>query len=159
MSEQPCPTCGHPCRVETVDHTPDCRWTKTTTDECEYRDTHYYCPHPEHACDCGFTKSTLYVPLDGPEVERLREKLAHVQGHAFSMEQHLNTIELALIDRSTCLAKYEKALREIASDCDRQTIPDFEQEYCSRCTALENGCSCDQLTAYTALDADAGEGA
>lgn len=33
-------------------HTTGCRWILTTNVECEYRSTHHYCPHPEHACDC-----------------------------------------------------------------------------------------------------------
>ena len=33
-------------------HTPNCKWIKTTNAECEYRDTHEYCPHEEHSCDC-----------------------------------------------------------------------------------------------------------
>lgn len=33
-------------------HTTACRWILTTNAECEYRQTHHYCPHPEHACDC-----------------------------------------------------------------------------------------------------------
>ncbi len=34
------------------EHLSECRWQKTTAAECEYRETHHYCPHPEHACDC-----------------------------------------------------------------------------------------------------------
>lgn len=33
-------------------HQPDCQWQRTTTAECDYRTTHHYCPHPEHACTC-----------------------------------------------------------------------------------------------------------
>jgi hypothetical protein len=33
-------------------HEPDCRWEKTTPYECEFRNTHFYCPHPEHGCTC-----------------------------------------------------------------------------------------------------------
>ena len=33
-------------------HEQDCRWNKLTSVECEFRATHYYCPHPEHACNC-----------------------------------------------------------------------------------------------------------
>lgn len=33
-------------------HAPDCRWERLTSAECAYRDTHYFCPHPEHACTC-----------------------------------------------------------------------------------------------------------
>ncbi|MDE2025163.1 MAG: hypothetical protein KGJ07_01585 [Patescibacteria group bacterium] len=39
-------------------HDKDCQWQKTTPEECEYRNTHYYCPHdgthgmPDHRCTC-----------------------------------------------------------------------------------------------------------
>lgn len=33
-----------------IGHLPDCPWERAT---CEYKATHYYCPHPEHACTCG----------------------------------------------------------------------------------------------------------
>jgi hypothetical protein len=32
-----------------MQHDPACRWERA---ECEYKATHYYCPHPEHACNC-----------------------------------------------------------------------------------------------------------
>ena len=35
-----------------TDHNQNCRWEKTTLEECEYRVTHHYCPHPEHDCTC-----------------------------------------------------------------------------------------------------------
>lgn len=39
-----------------ADHTEDCAWTKA---DCEYKATHHYCPHPEHACDCKGKASDL----------------------------------------------------------------------------------------------------
>lgn len=33
-------------------HDDECAWAKTTPDECSWRTTHHYCPHPEHACTC-----------------------------------------------------------------------------------------------------------
>lgn len=30
-------------------HHPDCNWTKA---DCSYKNTHHYCPHQEHACNC-----------------------------------------------------------------------------------------------------------
>ena len=33
-------------------HSRFCRWQETKESECEYRKTHEYCPHPNHACDC-----------------------------------------------------------------------------------------------------------
>lgn len=43
------------------EHTKDCRWERTISAECVYRDTHHYCPHPEHACDCRKPKGEDYV--------------------------------------------------------------------------------------------------
>lgn len=34
------------------EHKKDCRWELIKSDECSYRDTHHYCPHQEHACNC-----------------------------------------------------------------------------------------------------------
>ncbi len=52
----------------TDQHRPDCRWEQTTSDECQYRDTHHYCPHPEHACTCPpiprFSPNVLPHPAD-----------------------------------------------------------------------------------------------
>lgn len=33
-------------------HQPTCQWQQTAAEQCAYRQTHYYCPHPEHACSC-----------------------------------------------------------------------------------------------------------
>ena len=30
-------------------HNKNCNWEKSS---CSYRETHEYCPHPEHACNC-----------------------------------------------------------------------------------------------------------
>lgn len=35
-----------------MEHHKDCVWENTTSAECEYRDTHHYCPHPKHECNC-----------------------------------------------------------------------------------------------------------
>lgn len=57
--------------MDPKEHTADCRWEKTTAAECEYRETHYYCPHREHECtcpppppqvDCPHCKGTGKVP-------------------------------------------------------------------------------------------------
>lgn len=41
---------------EEMEHDQTCRWRRTTSAECPYRETHHYCPHPEHACNCGGEK-------------------------------------------------------------------------------------------------------
>ena len=43
-------------------HDKDCAWGKA---DCEWKETHHYCPHPEHACTCEPKK-----PLN----ERLEER-------------------------------------------------------------------------------------
>lgn len=37
-------------------HKDNCRWNKTTSLECEYKNTHYYCPHANHECNCSEIK-------------------------------------------------------------------------------------------------------
>ncbi len=34
-------------------HTANCKWI---TANCSYKETHEYCPHPEHTCTCKETE-------------------------------------------------------------------------------------------------------
>lgn len=54
-----------------ADHVADCRWERTTPAECEYRETHHYCPHPEHACSCPRVPLSTEPPqfVDDPEMD------------------------------------------------------------------------------------------
>ena len=36
-----------------MNHDEKCNWEKTKPEECEYKETHNYCPHEEHACTCA----------------------------------------------------------------------------------------------------------
>lgn len=47
-------------------HAVDCVWELTTSAQCEYRDTHHYCPHSEHACTCPEVSGEL---SDNPTLE------------------------------------------------------------------------------------------
>lgn len=47
-----------------MEHSKDCRWNLTTLEQCEYRDTHHYCPHPEHACTCPALPPRIEVNAD-----------------------------------------------------------------------------------------------
>jgi hypothetical protein len=49
-------------------HAPECAWEQTTPADCQYRQTHYYCPHPEHACTC-----LPKVKLDGKYTGTIRK--------------------------------------------------------------------------------------
>lgn len=42
-----------------VTHESLCRWQQATAADCEYRETHHYCPHPEHACNCAEIRRQL----------------------------------------------------------------------------------------------------
>lgn len=55
-----------------MQHTTQCKWERTTSEECEYRDTHHYCPHPEHACDCK-----------GQPKFKVGDKVRKVKGYAW----------------------------------------------------------------------------
>lgn len=48
-----------------MEHDKDCRWERTTNTECEYRDTHHYCPHPEHACNCASPTERVSLDMSG----------------------------------------------------------------------------------------------
>lgn len=54
-----------------TEHKPECRWEKTTSAECEYRDTHYFCPHdghhgmPDHSCNCASIPEPKRVLITG----------------------------------------------------------------------------------------------
>lgn len=41
-----------------TEHMRSCRWENTSKEQCSYRDTHHYCPHPEHACNCRDTQES-----------------------------------------------------------------------------------------------------
>lgn len=68
-------------------HLPTCRWEQTTSAECEYKATHFYCPHPEHACTCIDAKlaeehifqffSYSHLPPHLQDVSRPFQELAH----------------------------------------------------------------------------------
>lgn len=45
-------------------HNVNCRWQRVTSAECAFRDTHNYCPHPEHACTCPPRTKSLEQHLD-----------------------------------------------------------------------------------------------
>ena len=53
-------------------HARTCRWQRTTDAECEYRATHHYCPHPEHACNCNGAEPRKLLTTR----ERLNQKIA-----------------------------------------------------------------------------------
>ena len=48
-----------------MNHDKDCAWEKA---DCEYKATHHYCPHPEHACTC-----TPATDADGALITAIRE--------------------------------------------------------------------------------------
>lgn len=48
-------------------HTFHCRWSVTTPEQCEYRQTHHYCPHPEHSCDCRPRQAPRSTPYEHEE--------------------------------------------------------------------------------------------
>jgi hypothetical protein len=57
-----------------MEHSKDCRWQITTLEQCEYRDTHHYCPHPEHACTCPAVPQRIEV--DAAALKRVLAALA-----------------------------------------------------------------------------------
>ncbi len=47
-----------------MQHKPECQWEKTKSTECEYRETHHYCPHKEHSCTCEQEQNTEVPAFD-----------------------------------------------------------------------------------------------
>ena len=45
-------------------HDDDCAWS---TADCEYKETHEYCPHPEHACNCQPKSGGYRLHIVGPD--------------------------------------------------------------------------------------------
>ena len=62
-------------------HDPDCRWQRTTLEECEYRATHFYCPHPEHACNCAAPPDRVKSDY-GARLRSLAERAAPTMAEA-----------------------------------------------------------------------------
>lgn len=63
-------------------HTQECRWEKTTEEECAYKATHYFCPHdghhgePDHSCNCeGVAYDVRQHPGYSEKEYQLQEKL------------------------------------------------------------------------------------
>ncbi len=44
-----------------MNHEKDCAWELA---DCEYKQTHNYCPHEDHACTCAPNKEPLSERLD-----------------------------------------------------------------------------------------------
>ncbi len=68
-----------------------CNWEKTTVEQCEYRNTHHYCPHKEHACDCG------------GEVEDLKKEfdIKFIQPNLISDENRCSISKALILERNS----------------------------------------------------------
>ena len=64
----------------TKKHTEDCNWEKTTPEQCEYKTTHHYCPHPEHACNCDGFKE---------KAEKIQVEIVKATGHELSADKSI----------------------------------------------------------------------
>lgn len=80
-------------------HTATCRWETTTDDQCEYRTSHVYCPHPEHACDCNGGKRDP----NGAFVEG-------VIAAAIGRLEHYNSTKFRCRENGLAITKLEEAL-------------------------------------------------
>ena len=43
-----------------MEHKKNCRWEQSN---CEYKETHHYCPHPQHACNCDEIEEEFKIPV------------------------------------------------------------------------------------------------
>lgn len=93
----------------TVEHGDDCTWRRTTSAECEYRDTHNYCPHPEHACSCPPSSAAQH---NGDKWRHVKIKAGNPRVVAIEFETAEKATEfisrfaaaplLALVDQTWC---------------------------------------------------------
>lgn len=77
-------------------HSKDCNWEKTTSEECEYRQTHYYCPHdgthgmPDHRCTCNeMEENSNDTQLKEQEISSIIKYLLYWKGEDPRYEKEL----------------------------------------------------------------------
>ena len=100
-------------------HGADCAWERTTNVECEYKATHYYCPHPEHACTCPQVSGVL---SDNPTME---EAEAYLRARGVQLED----VADAFIER--LLQQILELKRQLADKV--QAGPNFNPRVCTKC--------------------------
>lgn len=86
-------------------HGADCAWERTTSAECEYKDTHNYCPHPEHACTCPQISNDI---SDNPTLE---EAEAYLRANGVTLEDAANAFIEYLLQNNLRLKQEAAALR------------------------------------------------
>jgi hypothetical protein len=117
--------------IRSATHRPDCRWQQTTPGQCEYRQTHHYCPHAEHACTCLSPPDTP-APAEGLTLDDVvsallaearhfeqsdgafdGEAARHFRGLAIALKAHMATLQRLRAEHVTALealvAKHPKA--------------------------------------------------
>jgi hypothetical protein len=81
-----------------VKHLENCVWMNS---DCAYKETHYYCPHEEHACECAKSQPTRQERLRGILITAFSE---------FASEQKTRTFGA---DLSDITLKYEKQILDL----------------------------------------------
>jgi hypothetical protein len=76
-------------------HVPECAWERTTLDACVYRQTHNYCPHPEHACTCPPQPGMRTIELNDDEARLLLEALSGLMARSGIPAEVTATFQLA----------------------------------------------------------------
>ena len=75
-------------------HQPICKWEMTTSEQCEYKDTHHYCQHKEHECTCVADKGQVALISD---VEALLKEIVDGEFGDFTNVKYATPkIELSL---------------------------------------------------------------
>jgi hypothetical protein len=108
----------------TMTHHADCRWE---TADCSYRETHHYCPHPEHACNCRELRSDTTARPDAGTTENDRwaeRKAAMAAEPGFDPADYLSNwarLERAVYggDRGVIMELAADNLRGLAAERDR----------------------------------------
>lgn len=92
-------------------HDKDCAWEKA---DCEYKETHEYCPHPEHACTCTPKEIS---PED--QVAVLRLKLIGSEAVNVHLKAKVERLTTVVSNTQAALDSYMNAyfnMRDFATD-------------------------------------------
>jgi hypothetical protein len=68
-----------------MNHVPECAWERTTLADCQYRATHHYCPHPEHACTCPPRPAA--ADEDRLQASQVAEALELLDAHTWPIDE------------------------------------------------------------------------
>jgi len=76
-------------------HFKNCNWEKAN---CSYKESHFYCPHPEHACNCEELKPKHWLNSIVAQIkeEEHNKTLNPIAERILNLSKKINIKELSL---------------------------------------------------------------